>query len=537
MRSMRKNRKSEKSHKIKMKNQNVRISASAISLIQSIPDQLLDGSFATEYLKTEFMSKFNDSKPGSKGARKQAAIQKWKAVEERNHAFSQEFLAVDPGFNILPRVAMTTFVKFARRLVANVLGELTDTIVLGNFSGGASTSRTRRTSEKSGKFVGMADITESAMPFVDVIHREAPLLRQCGAFYSLREVESAILFTVPKNAEIDRCACKEPDINMFLQKGVGKHIRRRLLSVGQNLNDQSINRALAREGSISGSLATIDLSSASDTINTVVVKALLPEDWFEYLNSIRSHSVVVEGETIRTAMFSSMGNGFTFELESLLFWSLMKSVSYFRGNRGVVSVYGDDIVVPSEDYESYLWVLARFGFIPNAKKSFGTGFFRESCGGHFYAGEDVTPFYLRKPPVLLTDLIRVCNQLRKWAFAHFPRRFGHDKIYPLWLELANCVPKAYWGGHDLDLDTQLVSPPLGNWKLVRVSKPKKVNQLGAYLCWHCDNWNRVSDEESVLTDSFAPVETETFCRRKRGNSAYYCVEEFFEELLPAINPR
>jgi len=535
MRSMRKNDKTGKKRKIKMKNQNARIPALATALIRQIPDKLLDGSFATEHLKAEFLSKYNDMESGSAEARRSAAILKWKAVEERNHIFSEKFLALDPGFNILPRVSMTTFVKFARRLVADVLGELTDTIVLGNFSGGASTSRTRRSSEKSGKFVGMADITESAMPFVDVIHREAPLLRQAGAFYSLREVESAVLFTVPKNADIDRCACKEPDINMFLQKGVGKHIRRRLLRHGQNLNDQSINRNLARLGSLDGSLATIDLSSASDTINSVVVEALLPTEWFEYLNDIRSPSVVVEGETIRTAMFSSMGNGFTFELESLLFWSLMKSVSYFRGNRGVVSVYGDDIIVPSGDYETYLWVLAQFGFIPNAKKSFGTGLFRESCGGHYFAGEDVTPFYLRKPPLLLTDLIRVCNQLRKWATAHFPRRFEHTGIYPVWIELAGLVPKAYWGGHDVDLDTRLVSPLLGDWKLVRVSKPKRVDELGRYLSWHCDNWNRACKDELEITGSYPTVETETFCRRKRGISAYYRVEEFYEELFPTIN--
>jgi len=531
MRSMRKNNKTVTHRAMKMKDQNTMLAASVIELIHTIPDRLLDGSYATTYLQTEFKSKYNDCEPGSSDRRRTAAILKWKAVEERNHVFSQEFLIRDPGFNILPRIPMITFVKFARRLVAEVLGELTDTIVLGSFSGGASTSRTRRTSEKSGKFVGMADITESALPFIDVIHREAPLLKQYGSFFFLREVEGAVLFTVPKNADIDRCACKEPDINMFLQKGVGNHIRRRLLRFGQNLNDQGINRLLAREGSLTGSLATIDLSSASDTINTVVVESLLPSDWFEYLNSIRSPVVSVDGETFRTAMFSSMGNGFTFELESLLFWSLMKSVSYFRGNRGAVSVYGDDLIVPAMDYESYLWVLAKFGFIPNAKKSFGTGSFRESCGGHYFAGEDVTPFYLKKPPSLVTDLIRVCNQLRRWAFAYLPRRFEHTGVYPLWIELAEHVPQMFWGGHDVSLDTKLVSPPLGDWRLVRVSKPKRLGELGRYLDWHCDNWNRVLANE-IINVSFPPAETSIVCRRKRGNSAYYRVDEFYEELIP-----
>lgn len=534
MRSNRKNDKFRKARAIKLKNQNASISDSAISLIRVIPERLFNGSFATEYLQAEFLSKLNDSDPGSAKLRRSAAIQKWFAVEEHNKQFALLFQEIDDGWNILPFVTMKSFIKHARRLVSDLLGSLSDTIVLGNFSGGASTSRTRRASEKSGKFVGMADITESAMPFIDLIHREAPLLRQYGSFYHLREVEGAVLFTVPKNADIDRCACKEPDINMFLQKGVGRHIRRRLLRVGINLNDQGINRKLAREGSLSGSLATIDLSSASDTINSVIVKSLLPSDWFEYLNDIRSQSVIVDGELIRTAMFSSMGNGFTFELESLIFWALMRTTSYFRGNRGAISVYGDDIIVPSEDYDTYLWVLSKFGFLPNAKKSFGTGLFRESCGGHFFAGEDVTPFYLRKPPLLLTDLIRVCNQLRKWAFADDFRRFEHLGIFPLWKELADHVPPMFWGGHDVELDTRLVSPPLDGWTLVRLSSPKKLGELGRYLSWHCDNWNRALDNDPM--DSFPPTETVKFCRRRRGNSAYSAVELFYEEQFPNAIP-
>jgi hypothetical protein len=535
MRSIRKNGKSRK-NRIKLKNQNTELPSAARELIRQLPSSILGESFAVKYLQDEFLSKLNDSEPGSAEKRRTAAILKWKATEDHNRIFSKQFEKIDDGFNILPRVTYHVFIKFARRLIADLLGELEDHLVIGNFSGGASTSRTRSTSEKSGKFVGMADITESAMPFIDLIRHVAPLLRQYGCFLHLREVEGAILFTVPKNADIDRCACKEPDINMFLQKGVGRHIRRRLLRVGQNLNDQTINRSLACEGSLTGSLATIDLSSASDTVNTSVVKALLPRNWFLYLNDIRSQHVTVEEETVRTSMFSSMGNGFTFELESLIFWALMKSTSYFRGVRGVVSVYGDDIIVPSEDYDTYLWVLAKFGFLPNVKKSFGQGLFRESCGGHFFAGEDVTPFYLRIPPTRLTDLIRVCNQFRRWIFADPARRYEHPEAYPLWRSLADYVPKMFWGGHDYDLDTRLVSPPLGSWKLVRTSRSKSVDSKGLYLSWHCDNWMRVLDNGMEETISFPPVDTRVFCRRRRANSTFSSVELFYEEQLSPTNP-
>jgi hypothetical protein len=93
---------------------------------------------------------------------------------------------------------------------------------------------------------------------------------------------------------------------MYLQKGVGNHIRRRLRRVGVNLNDQSVNRSLARMGAATGEVATLDLSSASDTVTIEAVRLLLPDDWFLYLNDIRSQEVLVEGTYVRTEMFSSM---------------------------------------------------------------------------------------------------------------------------------------------------------------------------------------------------------------------------------------
>ena len=208
-------------------------------------------------------------------------------------------------------------------------------------------------------------------------------MKQYGIFSSLSEVKGNVLFTVPKKTDIDRCACKEPDINMFLQKGVGNHIRSRLRKHAINLNDQSRNRRLAQEGSVAlGQLATIDLSSASDSISIEVVRLLLPNEWFEYLNDIRSHFTEIDGENHRLEMFSSMGNGFTFELESLIFFVLCRAVQYFTGTPGVLSVYGDDIVLPSEIFYDAEFVLRKFGFSVNSDKSFHTGPFRESCGGH-----------------------------------------------------------------------------------------------------------------------------------------------------------
>lgn len=511
------------------RNGNSAISEAARSSIIGILDSIDGGEdFATTYLRAEFLSKFCDDSVVSSSVRRENAIRKFLDCEQVNRSTNQMIRDRDPGFNILPRVSYASFLRFVRRLTRDILGPLRDEVVLGSFSGGASTSRPRTHSHPAMKFVGKADLTEGAEKFLDILYREAPLLRQYGTFNEINFVAGNVLFTVPKKTDIDRCACKEPDVNMFLQKGVGNHIRRRLRHFNINLNDQSVNRGLAKEGSISGCYATLDLSSASDTLSYEVVKAILPYEWFEYLNDIRSHSVRIDDETYRLEMFSSMGNGFTFELESMIFFVLMRAVAYFEGISGRISVYGDDIIIPVGMADLATFVLQKFGFTVNTDKSYSTGPFRESCGGHYYLGEDVTPFYLKRAPTRLVDVIRVANQLRRWAFADSSRRYSVKGVYHAWYTLASLVPRELWGGYDFSVDTQLVAPVAANKKLVRVSEPQRLNEQGQYLLWHNSNWNRTSEG----LPSEKPVSTNQICRRRRANpGAPACRDYFYEELV------
>ena len=514
----------------KLANANQRLPESVTAAIRDLT-KFLDGQedTASTYLRSEFLSKFCAEDLVPADVRRKAAIDKWLGTERKNADTNRRLRGLDRGYNILPRVTWFSFLKFAQRIIEQILGELSNEHIVGSLSGGASTSRRRTESKPAQKFVGQADVTKEAAYLVDVIHHEVPLFRQRSIFYNLREVEGAELFTVPKKTDIDRCACKEPDVNMFLQKAVGRHIRRRLLRFGINLNDQSINRRLAHVGSIDGSLATLDLSSASDTVTISCVEALLPRDWFLYLNDIRSQSVVVDGTVVRTGMFSSMGNGFTFELESLIFYALMRTTAYFGGFRGVISIYGDDIIIPSGMYDDACWVLDVFGFTPNPDKSFHEGPFRESCGGHYHSGEDVSPFYLKREATHLTDLIRVCNQLRLWALSEPSRQYLLPSTYVMWNELASYVPRELWGGRDYALDTQLVSPHGCRKRLSRVAKKVKTPPLGEYVQWHCSNWNRTNEPEE---DGFEAVRTETFCRlRSAKPGAPFLESQFWEELI------
>lgn len=213
-------------------------------------------------------------------------------------------------------------------------------------------------------------------------------------------IEPGKLMFVPKSAKTDRSIIVEPTLNSFLQKGYGTVLKRLLFKANVNLYDQSINNARARKGSINDSLATIDLSSASDTICKGLVKQLLPLDWYIALNSARTSHVVYKKSSLpggkvefHLEKFSSMGNGFTFELESLIFYALTVAVCRMEGTRPDVTVFGDDIICPPGVVAKLTQVFEYVGFSLNKAKSYISGPFRESCGTDYFSGVNVRPFY------------------------------------------------------------------------------------------------------------------------------------------------
>jgi len=403
------------------------------------------------------------------------------------------------------------FMDKCRELVLDIIGETPPLeSLIGTFSGGASTSRPRTVSHPATKYVGKAHVTSAAMCYFSELSEELPLWLGEGCLLEIQEVPGNVLFTVPKKVDIDRVACKEPDINMFLQKGIGTFFRRRLLRHRINLNDQSINRSLARQGSISDSLCTLDLSSASDSVSRELVYSLLPLMWYTLLDSVRSPVTIIDGEEHRNEMFSSMGNGFTFELESLLFYVITRTVAYFRGVPGMVSVYGDDIICPSGISTELIFALGYLGFQVNPDKSHVSGPFRESCGGHYYNGYDVTPFYLKGPLLTVIDVIDVANKVRRWAqYDQEPLIHGEipvisvldPEVEALWLWLKSFVPQDLWGGVDTTYKYQLVSKDTPNLRISEETQ-RRGTGTGGYLHWHNTTWERErSSRDAVSTSS------------------------------------
>lgn len=273
--------------------------------------------------------------------------------------------------------------RFSERLLSRV--RLTD---------GATEDRTRRRALPFLKISGKVKCTRRSIPHV------GSLLLEMGVDLALCVVETVernVISLVPKNWKTHRTIAKEPTHTLPLQLAVDAFLKAKLHRWGVTLRDQSKNQQRAKQGSIDGSFATIDLMMASDCVALNCVAWLLPPEWFELLSDLRSSYFSADWGEGEYAKFSSMGNGYTFSLESLIFAAACRAV----GSRQF-AVYGDDIAVETEHVQSLLRLLSFLGFKVNKEKSFvdPSCHFRESCGNDYWKGRFVTPFYLRELPKL-----------------------------------------------------------------------------------------------------------------------------------------
>lgn len=286
-----------------------------------------------------------------------------------------------------------------------------------------------------------------------------------AAFDGAYQVDCGQHGTVPKSAKEDRNIITEPTLNTYVQKGIGRLIRERLKLVGCDLNDQSINQSLAEIASVCDHLVTLDLASASDNISIAVVCFLLPVKWVDLLSKFRTGAITLkrgkEKGKLELEKFSSMGNGFTFELESLIFFALASAVCEFRSHQITphkqpqpqvdYSIYGDDIIVPVECCSLTVEVLEHLGFVINKSKSFVSGPFRESCGGDYLNGTNIRPFYF-KDRMSYARLVGFLNHDRH---SHLlSRDYRRELIQSIPEDLLFYGPEGYGDGHlhtDADL--------------------------------------------------------------------------------------
>jgi hypothetical protein len=351
----------------------------------------------------------------------------------------------------------------AKHKISSILGAVPDLASLRfRYGPGANTSVRRVEASMSSKLSAPLACSEDMLPFVGSLLSEFPdlVLHHCvksdthlplwvdepdlesRQIVPIRVDDGSLTF-VPKNAKTHRPIIVEPILNGLFQLGVGSYLKDRLALSGLDLRDQDVNRKLARKGSIDGSLATIDLSSASDTISWGLIADLVPFEWLEFLGQFRTGTFSYDGCSYSLEKFSSMGNGFTFELESLVFWALaLATTARVGGDVSLVGTFGDDIIVPSEAAPLLFEVLDASGFWVNPEKSFWHGPFRESCGADWLRGEDVRPFYFKEE---VSD--KYLYVFHNWAMRRGERELA--KLCEAWTWEHNRLygPDGYGDGH------------------------------------------------------------------------------------------
>lgn len=268
------------------------------------------------------------------------------------------------------------------------------------------------------------------------------------------EIKPSRLNFVRKNAKTYRSIGVENGLDSMFQIAVGSDIAAKLRKVGIDIRDQTRNQRLAREGSISGRIATVDLRSASDCLAYELVHELFPIDWACFLSFFRNPEMdSKELGLMRLHMFSSMGNGITFPLQTLIFYALASSCCEDGDDLSHVSVYGDDITIPTHRAELLYEVLNAVGFIVNTEKSYTTGNFRESCGKDYLSGIDIRPCYV-KDQLEVSDLFRMHNFFyRQYAYEEVCV-YLRDLIHP---SIRLFGPDGYGDGHLLG-DDRPISP-------------------------------------------------------------------------------
>ena len=309
--------------------------------------------------------------------------------------------------------------KRARGLLHLVLGDLDPTDIVPFHSRGAVSTKLKN-EEKfyNCRFIPQLD---EVFPYSKYFfYNEHHLSEELEKFQAMPVVEepSARLLFVPKDSRGPRTISCEPPEFMFIQQGLMAQLYSRVethsLTKGLvNFTDQTINQKLARQASIGKRYATIDLKEASDRVSWELVKFLFPPQLVRAFEACRSRMTIHEktGSVFELNKFAPMGSALCFPVEALVFWSVLTSALQTD-----VRVYGDDIILDNEKFQDACQTLESIGLKVNADKSYTKGFFRESCGGDYYRGDDVGYVHLRKVPRRKDDkayvsFISFCNDI------------------------------------------------------------------------------------------------------------------------------
>lgn len=363
---------------------------------------------------------------------------------------------------------------YAQRKIADILGEAPKIRDLQpSFGPGAVVTTKKKTSARH-KLSVPPSISRCSLGLL--FQMSKGVLRWHDAFGYRTDVVAAELRFVTKNYKTDRAIVLPTSLTGMYQRALGRFMKERALrNEGIDLfGGQQRQRELARISSLTGENATVDLKGASDSIAHMLVAELFPLPWFELFDQLRDDRVKYRDTVIELEKISSMGCGFTFELETILFYALAYGIARCFDipiHRKSISVYGDDIIVPTALARKIVDWFPYFGFQLNVEKTFIDGPFRESCGGDYVSGLDVRPFFIRNR---MTHHTLVC------FYNHLMRKPHQDPEKQLRALILSFIPPQFQNfGPDGFGDGHLISG--ANLLTYATAHKRKSHGYGGYI--------------------------------------------------------
>lgn len=305
--------------------------------------------------------------------------------------------------------------RYMSRYIITLLKEILSTIKYTGESDGAFTPGADRFGQKT--LVNKVYSCEYDFP---TFQGSGATLGRCGRAIIDTEIQG-----VPKNYKAYRIIGKEHPYTVYHMTGIRKDLIDNLdheeCVAGLTFNwadiihleHQGYNQVGAYLGSDSLSIATIDMSKASDTIPASLAREIFPAALVRDIDRYRSPYCQIDGKMYRTQMFLTSGTPLTQIMESFFFAACELAAiilhNLFTGDTissEHVLVFGDDGELPDECVETLFSIYDSLGQIYNPDKSFwsrGTWTYRESCGHEYLNGERVDSHYFTRKTLSLKD--------------------------------------------------------------------------------------------------------------------------------------
>lgn len=395
------------------------------------------GGFIGDYLVSSFLSKYRDFP--IKVDREKAAYDKWIAAEAKCQETNHLFRARWSGDVSYSSHEVEEILYLTRRQIHHILGDVPpDILAHGRFGPGSDMSTYGNRVTRSYKYSTPGSCTPGVWELINQFDWDDV---RSDFVNSAEFTNASRLAFVPKSSLIDRSICVEPRWNIFFQLSVKHCMDRRLKIFGFDSSDQGRNVELAQRAYTDG-LSTIDLSSASDCVAKNVVLDLVPEDWCDVLFKLRCPVTLYKGKEHRLEKIASMGNGYTFPLETLIFAAAARATAQFYAvSFEDIAVYGDDIIVPDVISAPLIRFLHYLGFATNVKKTFSGGTFFESCGSDFFKGQNVRPIFLKERISDVERAIRLANQILEFALRYNRNGSANSRYLACRRHLIAGIPK------------------------------------------------------------------------------------------------